>query len=241
MSLEDKIFWDLIADEFDKKIGLYGDSIRLGCVDEMLLTSLDKICCSGNTVLDAGSGNGYFIKKLKDKGFHPNGLDISPNLIKIAKNKCPQATFYEADLEDWKTLPHDKTWHAVVCSFVLDGLKKFEDVLTNIHRLLSEDGHLIINIPHPAFLMGDRKIKDRTKLYVDDDPDGQPYTMFECTKSVQYYWRPISLYINTIISAQFEIKAIIEPSPTPCDKYFQATRGMTMHAYVLGIVAQRRS
>jgi SAM-dependent methyltransferase len=232
--------WDDIAEEFDKKVGPEGevDPFRRDCVDNMLLTSMSNICRSGDSVLDAGSGNGYFVKKLEKAGYRTAGLDISPALLKIARERCPYNTFHEADLENRSSCP-SRSWDAIICSFVLDGLRDLGSGLSSLNSLLRVGGCLIVNIPHPAFIVGDSRGGDRRKLYFEDDPHGEDYFLFGCTKPVQYYWRPVSRYLNAIIAAKFEITHLIEPDPVPLDKYFRASNREPMHAYVLGIVARR--
>jgi len=226
-----------VAEEFDRKIGPDGDVVRRFCVDEMLLNLLKKVNKNYN-VLDAGSGNGYFLTKLKSSGFKCSGLDISPRLLNIARKRCAGTSFYEADLEDKSTLPSIQ-WDNIICSFVLDGLKDIKSALANLNRLITIGGYMIINIPHPAFIESDWLNNKSRKQYVADDNDGQWYTMYHCTKSVKYYRRPISQYINKIIESGFEIRQIVEPEPSSIDKYFEETE-RKKPAYVLGIAAQRK-
>lgn len=237
MSIHDKLTWDNVAEEFDLKIGPDGDIVRRCCVDEMLLTLLRRVKKKSMKVLDAGSGNGYFLNKLNRAGFEGAGLDISPKLLNIARKRCLCATFYEADLEDEATIPAMQ-WDSIVCSFVLDGLKDIKSSLSNLNRLITKGGYLLVNIPHPAFIEGDWLSDKSTKQYVADDNEGQWYTMYQCTKPVKYYRRPISQYINMLIESDFEIREIVEPEPSSCDKYFERT-ARKKPAYVFGIAAQR--
>lgn len=54
MSQRDKQVWDLIAQQFNDKIGPEGDPVRRNCVTPMLLTALHHVCKSRASVLDAG-------------------------------------------------------------------------------------------------------------------------------------------------------------------------------------------
>ena len=64
-----------------------------------------KILCSqfdleGSSILDFGCGLGYLYAYLKQnyKNFNYIGIDINQNLLEIAKNKYPEATFKCLDL-----------------------------------------------------------------------------------------------------------------------------------------------
>ncbi len=73
---------------------------------------------SGNA-LDVGCGcNGRFIELLASKGFTVEGLDISSEMLRLARQAHPQVTFHQADICEW-TAPAqydlitawDSIWH----------------------------------------------------------------------------------------------------------------------------------
>ncbi len=55
-----------------------------------------------STALDIGCGSsGRFIEVLKNHGFAPSGLDISPEMISLARQQHPAVTFYAEDICTW--------------------------------------------------------------------------------------------------------------------------------------------
>jgi SAM-dependent methyltransferase len=53
--------------------------------------------------LDVGCGShGRFIDLLGRQGFRVEGLDISPNMIALARERSPRAAFYTADICEWE-------------------------------------------------------------------------------------------------------------------------------------------
>jgi len=53
--------------------------------------------------LDVGCGShGRFIEFLSRQGFATEGLDISAEMIALARQRAPQATFYTADICEWE-------------------------------------------------------------------------------------------------------------------------------------------
>lgn len=53
--------------------------------------------------LDVGCGSsGRFIQTLKAHGFEAEGLDISAEMIKLAKQLHPELTFYQEDICNWQ-------------------------------------------------------------------------------------------------------------------------------------------
>ncbi len=72
-----------------------------------------------NNALDIGCGSsGRFIDLLTHFGFHVEGVDISERMIKLARQRHPNITFYQEDICLWDLPRHydfitawDSTWH----------------------------------------------------------------------------------------------------------------------------------
>jgi len=105
------------------------------------------ISFSKNTgaALDIGCGcTGRFIDLLLDKGFTPEGLDISEKKIFLAKKKHPEITFYYKDICSWP-IPKkydfitawDSIWHIP--------LEEQENVLKKIINSLNKGGIFIFS------------------------------------------------------------------------------------------------
>lgn len=57
---------------------------------------------SGGVALDVGSGcNGRFARLLMSHGYEVEGLDISAEMIALAKTRTPGVTFHHADVCEW--------------------------------------------------------------------------------------------------------------------------------------------
>ena len=66
----------------------------------------------GTRVLDVGCGSGLTLVLAAQRGATPSGLDISPGLLGIARERLPAAELCEGDME---SLPHrDAAFDAVV-------------------------------------------------------------------------------------------------------------------------------
>lgn len=69
--------------------------------------------------LDVGCGaSGRFIELLQQRGFVPEGLDLSARMLELARERHPEVAFHHADIRHW-TPPHayhlvtgwDSLWH----------------------------------------------------------------------------------------------------------------------------------
>lgn len=97
-------------------------------------------------VLDVATGTGDLaIAMLKLPGATVKGMDVSPQMISIAKKKCPQISF-EIGRAEKINFP-DASFNLVTAGF---GVRNFEDLgqgLKEFHRVLQPGGHAIILEP----------------------------------------------------------------------------------------------
>lgn len=99
-------------------------------------------------VLDIGCGTGGLLNKLRK--FFKNdsyGADISSEALKIAKRKYQGMNFFIIDLEkiDRK---HRSQYNTVICSEVLEHVKKLKQAVKNLNFLLKKEGLLFISVPY---------------------------------------------------------------------------------------------
>jgi SAM-dependent methyltransferase len=100
----------------------------------------------GATVLDAGCGGGRHAAELVGAGFAVTGLDRSPELLAVARERVPDARFEEGELRDWSPgAPFD----AVLCRGVLNDLISDEDreaAAGGLRRALGPGGLLLADV-----------------------------------------------------------------------------------------------
>lgn len=58
-----------------------------------ILPVIKKRVPKGETILDLGCGSGILSEILLDAGYAVYGIDISPNMIRLARQRVPEATF----------------------------------------------------------------------------------------------------------------------------------------------------
>lgn len=93
---------------------------------------------SGNQVLEIGSGPGHVADMLSKAGASVTGVDFSPEMVEVARNRYPNIPFKQADAED---LPFEaESFDAVVANFVVHHLARPETVFREVHRVLKPGG-----------------------------------------------------------------------------------------------------
>lgn len=138
--------WDKVAKSYQEKfmaLDLYNDSYDFIC------DSLDQM---GPKVLEAGCGPGNITRYLLTR--RPDidllGIDISSNMISLAKQNNPTAHFEVMDVRQISNL--ELKFDGIVCGFCLPYLFQDESVkfISASYELLNEDGILYV-----SFVEGD--------------------------------------------------------------------------------------
>jgi ubiquinone/menaquinone biosynthesis C-methylase UbiE len=99
---------------------------------------------NASTLLDVGCGTAKHLEVLRDF-YQVEGLDVNPELLKIAHRRCPGVRFYKEDMISFEL---GGTYDVVTCLFSSIGYVKsvnnMETAITNMTRHLKPGGLLIV-------------------------------------------------------------------------------------------------
>lgn len=111
----------------------------------MYRKTLDRLNITGDTLmLDAGCGSGMFASMAIKAGAQVVGLDAAPGLLEVAKQRNPENTFMEGDLE---SMPFDDECFDMVIGFnSFQYTGNFTGALVEAKRVLKTGGRLVIGI-----------------------------------------------------------------------------------------------
>lgn len=131
-----------MAYDFDKIAVTYD---RLNC---MMTLGMDRYWrkravrgLHGN-VLDVACGTGDMVVSLMERGCTVTGVDISEEMLAIAKRKVESGKWEVADAEN---LPFkDESFDAVTCAFGVRNFVHLEQGLHEMQRVLKPDGRMVI-------------------------------------------------------------------------------------------------
>jgi len=102
-----------------------------------------NFCSNAGTALDVGCGaGGRFIRILHDRGFDVVGIDVSEEMIRLAKQNHPDEEFHVQDICAWET---DLRFEFIVAwdSVFHLPLSMQKPVMTKLCNLLSTGGVLV--------------------------------------------------------------------------------------------------
>ncbi|MFW9920830.1 MAG: class I SAM-dependent methyltransferase [Candidatus Thorarchaeota archaeon] len=209
------------------------------CVEHLLGDVKDK------RILDAGCGEGYLTRYYASKGAHVTGVDLSSNLIEIARDKSPEDLDLDYKVDSICRMESiaDASFDIVLCNLVILNVPCFKESLLEFNRVLALKGMLVLSIVHPSFNfygpgdweMGEKdpSTNRRRGLFfkVDHYMEEKPYERYWRTQEgerfpepITFYHRTISTYVNGLTSTGFRIEAIEEPVPELGDEFFERER-----------------
>jgi SAM-dependent methyltransferase len=141
--------YDAIAEEYEQHYSdRYSTEYRERFINAALLRNLDL---NGKDVLDALCGSGTITGDLLDRGAHVTGLDISPKMMEVFRERWPQCEAMLSSILD-TGLPAD-SFDAVTIVGGLHHLHPDVDkALDEIHRILRPGGYLCFMEPHTGSL-----------------------------------------------------------------------------------------
>lgn len=115
--------------------------------NDELLGKFTAAVKNGGKVLDAGCAAGRDSRILQDSGLEVTGIDLSSELIRIARQNNPDISFVEGSFLDlpFQAETFDGVWaHASLLH--LESIEQVQQALQEFHRVLSTDGILHIMV-----------------------------------------------------------------------------------------------
>jgi ubiquinone/menaquinone biosynthesis C-methylase UbiE len=213
-----KTSWGGVADWYDKTVS-DDDSFQ----GKVVLPNISRLIDpkKGIEILDLACGQGFFSHALSAKGAKVVGVDISPELIAIAKKHASHnEEFYVSPAQNLSFLK-PLSFDATLVVLALQNIEHIAPVFKEVSRVLKKGGKFVIVLNHPAFRISDKsswgfdeekKIQYRrvdeylseSRKKVDMKP-GTPGKEFTVS-----FHRPLQVYSKTLANAGFATLRIEE-------------------------------
>ena len=211
--------YDAIAEWYDA-------SLRAGSlIHDLALPAVWDLAgpLGGRRICDLACGQGIVARQLAARRATVVGVDISDNLLDIARcdeEAYPLGITYRRD--DAQGLPAfpDATFDGVVCNMALMGIPDLATTCRAVRRTLRSAGWFVFSITHPCFQTsvsrwaeGNNGIARVVGAYFaegvwrSDNPAG-------VRGQVSAYHRTLSTYINTLADAGLWAERFLEPQAT---------------------------
>ncbi len=152
---------------------------------------------AGRQVLDAGCGEGYLARALAARGAQVTGIDLSPQLIELARAKNPGGIDYQvADLSQPQPAIAGR-FDTAASYLVLNDVAGYRGFAATLAASLKSGGRLALALNNPYSAVIDRHVTD----YFDSGA-ASPYRGFrEIGIEARYYHRTLEDYLDAFLTA----------------------------------------
>lgn len=146
-----------------------------------VLDALKKNGLAGNRIVSLGCGTGKHESVIGEQGYTVHGIDLSDDMIDIAKNNCtgPSVSFEVADIRTYRT---DKRFDAAISLFQVMSYQNTNDDIVNAFKtarsLLEEDGIFLFDVWYGPGVLADNPVVRIKRLY-DEETGSNVYKIAE--------------------------------------------------------------
>lgn len=107
---------------------------------------------TNSRALEVGCGPGHICQMMADTGAVVIGVDLAPDMVRVASSFQPNIEFKEANVEQ---LPfEDGTFDAVLVNYAIHHFARPTRACTEIHRILKSGGRFVFAGPLEQFAFG---------------------------------------------------------------------------------------
>jgi ubiquinone/menaquinone biosynthesis C-methylase UbiE len=187
-------------------------------VEQIIPLALEELA-GRHIVLDVGCGDGQIARALSAQGSEVLGIDPTQLHINIARERAGGPTY---EVGSATRLPvADNSQDAVIACLVFEHIDEVDAAIAEVARVLKPGGQFSFFLNHPLLQTpGSGWIDD----YILDPPEQywrigaylvETETVEEVEKDVfiRFIHRPLSRYINALISNGLSIERMYEPAP----------------------------
>ena len=151
--------YDLFSKHFDELMGNPIDKTKR--IENYIKQNSPK----AKSVLDIGCGTGSILYNLPNK-YDKTGIDLSANMLSIAKQKVKSAKFYQYDMTAFK---FEKKFDVILCIYDsinhLLHFKDWEKLFHNVKSHLNENGLFIFDVNTTFYLKKLSKLQQQLQPF----------------------------------------------------------------------------
>lgn len=159
MAIDGKIT-SFYKDEYFKVMSKEYSHLSYQYVFSLVFSVLDKYARRKCNVLDMGCGVGWLLKKELDLRCDTYGIDLAIPGIKIVKARLKEANLIASDANH--TPFKDETFDLITCTWLLEHVKKPEETVAEVSRMLRKGGLAIFMSPSGELTQTREKSPDFT-------------------------------------------------------------------------------
>lgn len=189
------MIWDEASDHWIDLIRNNKIQSRVESTNDALLRTI--LSYDANLILDVGCGEGWLCAYAEDREIAYIGIDGSIELIASAKRTFPKHTFLHRTYDQFSELNFDDEIDVAVFNFSIFMKYGFQQLLSDIRKVLNESGVIIIQTIHPNNIA----ISSENQRWLREDWGGN----LDDSCAFDWYFRSMEEWDQDISSAGFKI------------------------------------
>jgi len=176
------------------------------------------------SILDAACGPGKYAQIFISKGANVTGIDISNNMVELAKKRNKdKGHFFVHDLSQPILKCKNESFDIVLCAQALHYIEDWNLPIKEFNRVLKPNGILVISTGHPFSEYNHFKSSN----YFATEHVSTIWKGFGKHVEMNSFRRPLSEYFEPLINNGFYIDKLVEQKPT---KDFEKSDPKRFHA-----------
>ena len=198
--------YDTVAREYHTRLG---DELAHKPFDRAWLDRFAAGCAHGDRVVEVGCGDGHVAAYLANRGLRVDGLDLSPEMVAVARNAYPTLAFASGNL---LALPlADASVDAIVSFYSIVNLTPDDCAVafSEFRRVLLPNGRVTL-----AFHIGHEKMRVEN--------------WWETDASLDFYLHSIDTVCEQLRAAAFEVVTREMREPYAANVEAQTKRGYVL-------------
>lgn len=166
----------------------------------------------GKSAMDVGCGSGIYTKYLSKNGFNVTGIDVSNEMLIIAKEYCKnnEAKFIHTSFENFETA---ENFDLILGSFILGYFDDLKLLFSKMNSMLQVSGKIIVSGVHPVRMSA--KERSLEGYYINDYFSSSLYETIiaEGEEMLQIRKHTIEDIAESAYECGLCIERVIEPKP----------------------------
>ncbi len=188
-----RVAYDVVAADYAAKFDSVADLI----IDRALFQAFAELVNAGGAgqVADLGCGPGYITAHLSSLGLNVFGIDLSPQMVAVARRSHPSLRFEEGSMTALDLPDQSLGGITALYSTIHIPHEKLPALFAEFRRVLSPGGQVLV-----AFQVGEPEQRTRTEAF------GHPITL-------TYYLRPAELVAEAMTQGGLTVHARLIREP----------------------------